>query len=466
MITTQSPTHPSLEIRFAPGKEIATSDFWSAYKYTFGLSDEYQFQRFHSYRDHLGQVHHRYKQFYKGIELRDVQFVLHEQAGKVFYGNGYIVRGLDIEVTPLITEKQALENALNFIGAEEYMWESPQREAFLKKEQNDPDASFFPQGRLVLTSGSAPLTAPNFRLAYEFDVYSYQPFGRYYVFVDARTGEVFYTLNRIHTGDVPGTGQSMYNGMVDIIIDSFVGGYRLREAARGSGIQTFDMQNSTNYSTAVDFVDGDTNFTDPNAEAGVSAHWGAEATYDFYMNTFNRNSYDDAGGILLSYVHYGSSFNNAFWDGTRMTYGDGDGITFTPLVSLDVCGHELTHGVTQFSAGLIYQAESGALNESFSDIFGTMVEYYKEGSNFDWYIGEDITPNGNGIRSMSNPNEFGDPDTYFGDFWASLTGGDNGGVHTNSGVQNFWFYLLSEGGSGVNDNGDPYNVTGIGIDNA
>ena len=458
--------HSPAEIRFQPGKGIPVNSFWSAYKQAFSLSDDNNFVLLRSMTDELGQKHYRYLQFYKGVEISGVQFILHEKRGEVFYGNGQIIHGINLNVAPSLTEEAALQQALNHIGAQEYMWEDPQREAFLKKEQNDRAATFYPSGKLMLSAGREALIAENFRLTYRFDVYAARPLGRYFVFVDAATGEVFQVIDRIHTGDVPGTGQSLYNGTVDIIIDSFPGGYRLREAGRGGGIQTFDMQNSTNYNNAVDFEDSDTSFTDPNAHAGVSAHWGAEATYDYYWTAHGRNSYDDAGSPLLSYVHYGSDFNNAFWDGTRMSYGDGDGQLFTPLVSLDVCGHELTHGVTQYSAGLIYQAESGALNESFSDIFGTMVEYFKEGSNFDWYVGEDMTPNGNGIRSMENPNAFGDPDTYLGDFWASLSGGDNGGVHTNSGVQNFWFYLLSEGGSGVNDNGDSYNVTGIGIENA
>ena len=125
---------------------------------------------------------------------------------------------------------------------------------------------------------------------------------------------------------------------------------------------------------------------------------------------------------------------------------------------------DFTHGLTSNTANLIYSAESGALNESFSDIFGTCVENYATPADWDWLIGEDLSSSP--FRSMSDPNSHGDPDTYFGTNWASLTGGDSGGVHTNSGVQNFWFYLLSEGGSGVNDNSDAYNVTGLGISTA
>ncbi len=456
----------TIEMRFLPGQGVPAERFFDAYRTYRGLSAENRFRLLSSFQDRLGQLHQRYEQLYRGIPLFGVQMILHERDGRVFYANGTVVEGLTADARPGITEQQAFQAALDYVHADEYMWEDPAMEAFLKREQGNPQATFYPHATLYWTSAGKPMRPENFRLAYRFDIYAKKPLRREYVFVDARTGRVIYTINRIETGDVQGTGLSLYNGMVTMVVDSFAGGFRLREAARGNGMETWDMHHSTDYSTAVDFVDPDTSFTDANAQAGVSAHWGAEATYDYYLTVHGRNSYDNAGGALLSYVHYDVDFNNAFWDGTRMTYGDGDGISFTPLVSLDVAGHEITHGVTQFSANLIYQAESGALNESFSDIFGTLIERFREANAFDWIIGEDITPDGRGIRSMSNPGEFNDPDTYRGLNWAPLNGGDNGGVHTNSGVQNFWFYLLSEGGSGVNDNGDAYSVTGIGPDKA
>jgi len=153
-----------------------------------------------------------------------------------------------------------------------------------------------------------------------------------------------------------------------------------------------------------------------------------------------------------------------------MSYGDGDGNKFGPFTAIDICGHELTHGVTQFSAGLNYQNESGALNESFSDIFGKCIESYSNAPNFSWIIGGRITLNGHApLRDMANPNIFSQPGFYFGQFFFDYNSSqvDQGGVHTNSGVQNFWFYLLCQGGSGVReDNGHPYQVDSIGMDKA
>ncbi len=204
--------------------------------------------------------------------------------------------------------------------------------------------------------------------------------------------------------------------------------------------------------------------------AALDVHWAMEKVYDFYLTQLSRNSYNNLGGLIKNYVHTGIGYNNASWNGTYnvMNYGDGDGVNCLPFVSIDVTGHEFTHGVVQYTAGLIYQGESGALNESFADIMGTAIEFYASSSP-DWLCGEDfiLTPPYYG-RSMSNPNACSDPDTYNGSYWADPSNiyNDHGGVHINSGVQNFWFYLLSQGGSGTNDISHSYSVTGIGINSA
>lgn len=215
----------------------------------------------------------------------------------------------------------------------------------------------------------------------------------------------------------------------------------------------------------------------------VDVHWGMEKTYDFYLNALNRNSYDGNGSVIKQYINpptlqsqYNNSPNNASAypaPYNLMQYGMGDGQLMKPVVGLDVEGHEYTHMVVanNGNGGLTYQGESGALNESFADIFGTCVEFYS-GVNPDWLIGEDVTVSATNLRSMSNPNNPSglsqQPDTYNGQHWANPSNlqNDNGGVHTNSGVQNFWFYLLCQGGSGTNDIGNSYSVTGIGITQA
>jgi len=194
-----------------------------------------------------------------------------------------------------------------------------------------------------------------------------------------------------------------------------------------------------------------------------AAHNYAIATYNYYFNNYGRDSIDDTGMTLKSRAHYSNNYNNAFWDGTQMTYGDGDGVTFIPLSQdADVVGHELTHGVTERTSGLIYQGESGALNEAWSDIFGSMVDRQEGASGADiWLIGEDIyTPNisGDALRNMANPAQFGDRD-YYPDRYTGTS--DNGGVHTNSGIANLAFQLLVDGGTHPRDK-TSLTVTGIG----
>ena len=213
-----------------------------------------------------------------------------------------------------------------------------------------------------------------------------------------------------------------------------------------------------------------------------------EQTYDFYLNTLGRNSYDDQGGIIVQYINppshqfaLGNNPNNAgaASDGiiggiTYMSYGLGDfGQTMDIVVALDVMAHEFTHPINDFTAQMPYQSEHGALDESFCDIMGYSVKHATTGVT-NWTIGEDLYVNVSNppsppiMRSMVNPNAKNNPDTYKGLHWADNwdLNVDHGGVHINSGVQNHWFYLLSEGGSGVNDNGDSYSVTGIGIADA
>jgi Zn-dependent metalloprotease len=219
----------------------------------------------------------------------------------------------------------------------------------------------------------------------------------------------------------------------------------------------------------------------------LDVHWGMEKTYDFYSNVFGRNSYDGNGSIIKNYINPPFTGQVPGWPNQAfalqspyniMCYGMGDGNQWGPVVGLDVEGHEYTHLVTanNGNGGLQMQGESGALNESFSDIFGTCIEFYSNVSP-DWTIGEGVVLQSPFyLRSMSNPNAAGQPDTYDSPlqngYWAEPNCGpptpqnDQCGVHRNSGVQNFWFYLLCQGGSGTNDIGNAYTVSGIGITQA
>jgi bacillolysin len=185
----------------------------------------------------------------------------------------------------------------------------------------------------------------------------------------------------------------------------------------------------------------------------IAAHQYAGDTYDFYFNNLGRDSLNGAGLILTSTVHYGKNYQNAFWNGKQMVYGDG-------LAVDDVVGHELTHGVTQYTSGLVYYAQSGAINESFSDVFGELIDLSNnagtDSAAVRWLVGEDILSLGV-IRNMANPPAYNDPDKVTSPLYYKGTA-DNAGVHTNSGVNNKAAYLMTDGGT---FNGK--TVTGLGI---
>jgi Zn-dependent metalloprotease len=201
----------------------------------------------------------------------------------------------------------------------------------------------------------------------------------------------------------------------------------------------------------------------PVADVSVNqAFDGLGATRDFYREVFGRNSIDDRGMRLLGYVHRGRNYNNAFWDGQEMVFGDGDGEIFTDFTgSLDVIAHELGHGVTEHTAGLEYRNQSGALNESMSDVAGSMVKQWSRkqtAEEADWLVGAEIfTPRveADALRSLKAPGTaydndlFGkDPQPDHMDHYADLPDteeGDNGGVHLNSGIPNKAFYLVATG---------------------
>ena len=298
------------------------------------------------------------------------------------------------------------------------------------------------------------------------------------VFVDAQTGEKVFEYDNLQAG----SGSSLYSGTVTINTSSAASTFYMEDLTRKQG--TFNMNNTGNTSTGSGgtqsrYTGTDDLWSATNERAGVDAHYGAAKTFDYYQTAHGRNGIDGnygpgttAGGansaisLVVSKVHFGSGYNNAFWNGSSMTYGDGDGSTFTPLVTLDICGHEMTHGVTERTANLTYSNESGALNESMSDVFGAMVELYSDGgaaTTDTWRIGEDAyTPAtaGDALRRMDNPQAEGDPDHYSIRYTGTA---DSGGVHTNSGIGNHAFYLIAAGGtnrvSGV-------TVTGIGTTDA
>lgn len=423
------------------------------------------------FEDTDGEVHLKYVQTYKGVDIEFAEWIVHEKNGAIRAMNGKLITEYPAVSEAGISEAAALEAALNRINADTYKWELPGEEAFLQQLESNPNATYFPTAELSFMSSDLDLNPSSLRLCYKFNIYAHEPMSRQEMYVDAINSEIVFSNNLIHTANVPGTAYTAYSGVQTITTDSFaVNRYSLNQTALGNGVNTYDLNNGTNFGSAVNFVDSNNVWNQINAQKNqyaTDAHWGAEQTYKYLSASFNRNSINNNGFALNSYVHYGNNYVNAFWNGQYMTYGDGNA-NVSPLTALDVAGHEIAHGLTTFTANLIYQRESGALNESFSDIFGTAIEFFSR-PNGTWTIGEDMNFI---IRSMSNPKQYGDPDTYDGANWLNQVGcvpsnqNDNCGVHINSGVQNHWFYLISAGGSGTNDKNNTYSVSSIGITKA
>ncbi|HFQ2433661.1 TPA: zinc metalloproteinase aureolysin [Staphylococcus aureus] len=252
--------------------------------------------------------------------------------------------------------------------------------------------------------------------------------------IDAQTGEILEKMNLVKEAAETGKGKGVLGDTKDININSIDGGFSLEDLTHQGKLSAFSFNDQTGQATLI--TNEDENFVKDEQRAGVDANYYAKQTYDYYKDTFGRESYDNQGSPIVSLTHvnnYGGqdNRNNAAWIGDKMIYGDGDGRTFTSLSGAnDVVAHELTHGVTQETANLEYKDQSGALNESFSDVFGYFVD------DEDFLMGEDVyTPGkeGDALRSMSNPEQFGQP-AHMKDY--VFTEKDNGGVHTNSGIPN------------------------------
>ena len=455
-------------LKMKDGVAITARDLVARYKADLGLGLGDELVLYRTDKDPLGFLHYRYQHYYQGVKVQGSQLLVHEKDGRVQTLNGKLVKRLKENVEPAISPEEALDRAVVHVHALRYMWENHQAETLLKRIKNDPSATFYPQPTLILVAPYFSQNPNEYRLAYGITIHAMMPESKSWLFVDARTGEIFHEIDMLHTQatNSPGVAETKYHGTREIITDSVgLDSFRLYETTRGRGVHTFNINNATDTSFAVDFYDNDNYWNNVNSdedEAATDAHWGAEMTFDYYLKEHDHLGVDGDSMALISFVHYGNDVTNAFWNGAFASFGDGGG-TATPLTALDVVGHEFTHGITDFTADLIYQRESGALNESFSDIFGTAIEFWADPATGDWEIGEDflLQP----FRDMSNPNRFGHPDTYFGDFWATGPG-DNGGVHTNSGVQNYWFYLLTVGAVDTNDIDNAFEVIGLGIDTA
>ncbi|MFE3036927.1 M4 family metallopeptidase [Streptomyces canus] len=410
-------------------------------------------------RDADGTVHTRYERTYDGLPVLGGDLVVHESKSGATEGVSKATKATIkvASLTPKLTVAKAEAQALTAAKA-------------AGSEKTAADGA-----RKVIWAGSGTPV-----LAYETIVGGFQDDGtpnQLHVITDAATGKKLYEYQGIE--NATGTGKSLYSGTVSLTTTLSGSTYQLTDGSRGSH-KTYNKSHGTSSSAGTLFTDADNTWGTGTASssttdqtAAVDAAYGAAETWDFYKSTFGRSGIKNNGVAAYSRVHYGNAYVNAFWDDSCfcMTYGDGEG-NVSPLTSLDVAGHEMSHGVTANTAGLNYSGESGGLNEATSDIFGTGVEFFANNASDkgDYLIGEKIDINGDGtpLRYMDKPSKDGGS----ADSWSSSVG--NLDVHYSSGVANHFFYLLSEGSGAKTINGVSYNsptsngstVTGIGRDKA
>ena len=408
-----------------------------------------------------GRTHTRFEQLYKGVPVWGGEIVRQEDAAGTLSVFGGLFEGIDLETRPALGEAAA-------------------RSAMLKR--SPAGSALFPD---AATLTILPRENGSYALAWRARVSTGTDI--LMTFIDASSGDVVleYSDQQSQTSSV-GKAVGVLGDSKKISVTNAGSTYQAQDALRPPVIQTIDLKFDLNRLNAIfarfpgsilpsDYAaDADNDWTDG---ASVDAHVYAGFTYDYYFKRFGRRGLNNANIAIRSFVHpvrredvlrqppdiQGTFYLNAFYAGSGvMVYGEGLPTNITAggqrfnyfSGAIDIVGHELSHGVTDFSSRLIYQGESGALNEAFSDMMGTSIEFYYQPAGSgplqaDYLLGEDVITGTNafplnGIRSMQNPSLFGDPDHYSIRYIGTR---DNGGVHTNSGIANNAFYLAIEGGT-------------------
>lgn len=374
-------------------------------------------------------VARRYQQRHRGIVVEQAQVVLSEQGGRLLWANGDVAPGLAIDVAPAFSAEEAVRLAADASGVEVPDPTAP-----------SGDASTNATVEIVITP--TPGTMQRFTAAYRVelqrDQYSIDPIA---VFVDIHSGEVVAMRSLLWHGCKTGGVQTLYDGARTFTTknswEPFWNHFRLTDECRGDEIRTRETGGGN-------YKDSDNQWSG----AAATAHWAAQKAWDYFLTSHGRNGVNGGGWRLYVYPDYGFGQPNAGWASDNSILVGAGGPGWGNMATLDVIGHEYTHGIV-YSTSKLGSPEGAALNESFSDIFGAMIERTNSGASADnWTVGEDAKV----LRSMKSPQSFGDPSVYKGQSWDFTNE-----PHRNAGVQNHWFYLLSEGGSQLG-----VAVTGVG----
>lgn len=385
--------------------------------------------------DALGMTHARFQQTVKGVPVAGAELIAHyDAAGRLTSIDANYVPDVDLDVTPRLTPSIATDLA--------------KRDVLDNASDVTEDDLEIGEPKLVVYAAVATGADVTPTLAYEVKTRAMvgkEPAIWVSTF-DAKTGALIHRYNNFQT--VEGSGAGVLGDAKKFQVTQGGGGYVMTDSSRGVSIQTFTAKNqqvrpSAGATNVTSTVLTTWDQTSVGAGAAVDAHTYAGVVFDYYKTTHARNAINGKGAAMLSTAHFGQNYDNAGWDGTGMLYGDG-GTVFRPLsAGLDVVAHEFTHGVTENESDLTYEGQSGALNESVSDIFGCFIEHVaKPDATKNWILGEAIAKNG-AIRNMTNPAAGKQP-AHMTKF--VNTQQDNGGVHINSGIPNNAAYLMTMGG--------------------
>lgn len=400
-----------------------------------------EFQLIDSEQDKYGLMHFRYQQMYQGLEVwaRDVRVHVNKD-GVVNAFNGRFLPTMKLRGIPQngISQQSAMQLARQRLQRQ--FGEVKARKLIYIDDDETAHLTWLIQGSRGLAEN-------------------------WYTFVDAESGEILKQYNHIMAeGPVTGSGFDLSNQTRTLNVYQIGSDFLMLNASKpmfnagastipqdGKGvIYTLDARNAD--STLFFVTSNDVNSW--NNKPAVSASANGALVYDFYKQVFNRNAIDGQGSTMNLVVNFKQNFNNAFWNGQLMVFGNGDGVMFSDLAeSLDVTAHEMTHGVIERTANLVYENQAGALNESFADVFGVLFEFWVKGENSNWFLGEDVTtPNipGDVLRNMEDPGAAnvalnGQQPTRMSEFQnlPNTPQGDNGGVHINSGIPNRAFFLFA-----------------------
>jgi len=425
-----------------PGEGSATK-FLEENKELFGIDNtKEELKVVEVNKDDIGDTFVKFAQVIEGTEVDNSIINVHyDKNGVIVSVNGNLEENKEITTlgSKVISPEEAIEIAKSQFE--------------IKKLKKTPKAE-----KLVITEDGV-----NYEV-YKINIFFMEPtIGSYNVYVETNSGKVIKTEDNIrYNTSITGTGIDVLGKTRELNLSEDKGKYGMLDLTNEAteAIATYDAKNSTEEQFNMFLVSNTTKeFTAEEHKSPVSAHYNADKVIDFYKNLLNRNSIDNKGMAIESITHLGSNYNNAFWAGDMMFYGDGDGEEFTYLSGdLDVVGHEMTHGVIEYTADLAYHNQSGALNESMADVFGVLISTYDKYNvanrgtwkfdSADWVVGDDIyTPNiqGDALRSLKDPTLYGQP-AHMTEYYelADTKDEDWGGVHINSGIPNKAAYNIAK----------------------